>query len=64
MLKTRFWKSAAASLPPAVRERYIADLEAAERWELGLDRTIEAFSRAKAALGFGKPRTHEPRGAH
>ena len=58
MLKTAFWKSAAASLPASVRERYMVDIEQAERWELRLEAAIEYFSRAKAAL------FHTPRSAH
>ena len=45
MLKTSFWKNAAASLPAAVRERYLANLVQAERWELALDMVVELFSR-------------------
>ena len=59
--KTKFWRDVAARLPAEVRSRHAADLQRAERWELALDRAIEAFGRAKAALG----RTfHTPRGAH
>jgi hypothetical protein len=54
MLKTRFWREAAAALPA----RYLRDLEQAERWELRLEAAIEYFSRAKAAL------FHTPRSAH
>jgi hypothetical protein len=61
MLKTKFWKDAAASLPAPVRARYMRDLERAERWELALDRAIELVSRARTA--FGKT-FHTPRGAH
>jgi len=50
MLKTAFWKSAAASLPASVRERYRVDIEQAERWELALDGVIELLSRAKNLL--------------
>jgi len=59
MLKTPFWKKAAAQLPAPVRARYIADLEQAERWELALDRAIEAVGRVKNSLA-----RNEPRGAH
>ena len=45
MLKTSFWKNAAASLPAAVRERYLANFVQAERWELALDAVVELFSR-------------------
>ena len=50
MLKTKFWRDAAASLPPAVRARHIAELEHAERWELALDGAIEALTRVKNAF--------------
>jgi len=45
MLKTVFWRNAAASLPAAVRERYLANFVQAERWELALDAVVELFSR-------------------
>jgi hypothetical protein len=60
MLKTKFWKDAAAGLPAHVRARHIADLERAERWELALDEAIQAWGRLKS--GFAKFQT--PRGAH
>ena len=50
MLKTKFWKDAAASLPAHVRARHIADLERAERWELALDGAIETLARFKHAF--------------
>ena len=59
--KTKFWREAAARLPAEVRSRHGADLQRAERWELALDRAIEAYARVKAAFA----RTiHTPRGAH
>jgi hypothetical protein len=60
-LKTAFWRNAAASLPEEVRDRYVFDLERAERWELALERAVEALARAKAALGRS---FQAPRGAH
>ena len=48
MLKTKFWRNAAASLPQNVRSRYLADIEQAERMELALDGALEALARAKA----------------
>lgn len=61
MLKTPFWKKAAASLPANVRARYMSDIEQAERWELALEGAIEAMSRVRATLaGTG----NTPRGAH
>jgi len=59
MLKTAFWKRAAAQLPAPVRSRYIGQLEQAERWELALDRVFEAYARLKNGLV-----RNEPRGAH
>jgi hypothetical protein len=59
--KTKFWRDAAARLPAEVRERHAADLQRAERWELALDRAIEAYARVKAAFGRA---FHTPRGAH
>ena len=54
VLKTKFWRSAAASLPENVRARYLADIEQAERIELALDGAIEALARAKASF-FAAP---------
>ena len=51
MLKTPFWKKAAASLPSQIRPRYISQLEQAERWELALQSAIEGWTRVKSALG-------------
>ncbi|HEX7053474.1 MAG TPA: hypothetical protein VF211_05995 [Burkholderiales bacterium] len=60
-LRTAFWRNAAASLPAEVRDRYMLDLERAERWELALARAIEVLARVKAALA----RTFQaPRSAH
>jgi hypothetical protein len=61
MLKTKFWKDAAASLPAHVRARHIADLERAERWELALDGAIEALAGAKNAF---TAKFQTPRSAH
>jgi hypothetical protein len=59
--KTKFWRDVAARLPAEVRSRHAADLQRAERWELALDRAIEACGRVKAAFA----RTfHTPRRAH
>jgi len=49
-LVTPFWRAAFKSLPPAVRERHLLQLKAAERWELALDAAVEAFSRARKLL--------------
>jgi hypothetical protein len=47
-LVTPFWQRAARSLPAPFRVRYQSHFERAERWELGLDRIIEAVSRTKS----------------
>ena len=47
--KTKFWRDAAARLPAEVRNRHLADLQRAERWELALERLIEGWTRAKNA---------------
>ena len=60
-LKTAFWRNAAASLPTGLRERYLLDIERAERWELALAGAIEVLARAKGALGR---MLHAPHGAH
>ena len=59
MLKTKFWKNAAASLPENVRSRHLADIEQAERIELAIDGAIEAVARAKASFT-----RFQTRGAH
>jgi hypothetical protein len=61
MLKTKFWRDAAASLPAHVRARHINELVRAERWELALDGAIEALTRAKNAF---TARFHTPRSVH
>jgi len=55
VLKTPFWRKAAASLPANIRARHISAIEQAERWELALDGAIEAWSRVKAT--FAQPRS-------
>jgi len=61
MLKTKFWRDAAASLPERVRARYLADIEQAERIELVLGGAIDAVARARASFAS---RFQTPRGAH
>jgi len=63
-LKTPFWRAVYRSLPDAVRDRHLADVERAERWDLAVDAAIEALSRAKGALArlFNTPA--KPRSAH
>ena len=48
-LVTPFWRNAYDSLPASVRQRYITEFVAAERWELTLRALIEVWTRAKAA---------------
>lgn len=52
-MTTSFWKKAAASLPPEIRDRYAAHFEAAERYEHLLDFGIEAWPVARRALAKG-----------
>ncbi len=52
MLRTKFWKNAAARLPETVRARYLADIEQAERVELALAGVIEAVGRARASFAI------------
>ena len=59
--KTKFWREVSRQLPADVRARHLADLQRAERWELALDRVIEAWSRLKVAFTRA---FHTPRGAH
>jgi hypothetical protein len=47
MLRTPFWKAAAASLPAHVRGRYLREFERAERWELAFDAALKTLSRLK-----------------
>ena len=48
-LVTPFWREAYGSLPAHVRDRYLGELVAAERWELTIASLIEAWTRAKNA---------------
>ena len=52
---TKFWNHAYTSLPAGVRSRYLADLHAAEQWELRLQALIETWSRAREL--FSRPAT-------
>ena len=52
MLKTTFWRKAAGSLP----DRYRAEFEDAERFELALDSWIEAWKAITRFLHFPHPR--------
>ncbi len=63
-LHTPFWRAAYESLPETARQRYLAYIERAERWELALDAAGDALSRAKGALArlFNTPT--KPRSAH
>ena len=61
MLKTKFWREAAARLPAHVRARHMAELERAEQLELALDGAIEALARVKNAF---TAKFQTPRSAH
>ena len=56
---TAFWQQAYDRLPAGVRGQYLAQLKAAERWELAIGELIELGSRAKGAVArlFHTPRT-------
>jgi hypothetical protein len=63
-LRTAFWRAAYQSLPDGVRQRYLAYIEHAERWDLALDGILEALSRAKSALARLLDTPTRPRSAH
>ena len=50
---TSFWKDAAASLPPAVRDRYAAHFKAAERYEQLFDFVVETWRGARRVFASG-----------
>ncbi len=50
MLRTEFWRRAAASLPPQVRARYGLELQGAERIDLAVQKMIDAYGAGKRAL--------------
>ena len=49
-MTTLFWRNALASLPPSVQRRYATTVEAAERFEILLDLSFEAWGFARDAL--------------
>jgi hypothetical protein len=49
-MTTLFWRNALASLAPSEQRRYASTFEAAERFEILLDLSIEAWGFAKDAL--------------
>ena len=60
MLKTEFWKRAAATLPASVRARHMGDIARAERFELLVDGVIDAWSAIRLALARAATRpTHQ-----
>jgi len=63
-LRTPFWKAAYQSLPKTARQRYLAYLEHAERWDLALDGIVETLSRAKGVLARLFNTRAGPRSAH
>ncbi|MBI4292434.1 MAG: hypothetical protein HY661_13235 [Betaproteobacteria bacterium] len=56
-MTTSFWEKAALSLPPQVRDRYAAQLEAAERVERLLDSVIEVWDSTTRTLAKGYRKT-------
>jgi hypothetical protein len=63
-LRTPFWKAAYQSLPETARQRYLADIEHAERCDLALDAAGDALSRAKGVLARLFDTPTRPRSAH
>jgi hypothetical protein len=63
-LRTPFWQAAYQSLPETARQRYLAHIEHAERWDLALDAASEALSRAKGAWARLFDTPTRPRSAH
>jgi hypothetical protein len=63
-LRTPFWQAAYQSLPDNVRQRYLAHIQRAERWDLALDGVVEALSRGKGALARLLDTPTRPRSAH
>ncbi len=57
MLKTRFWRNAANSLPAPVRSRYLAHFEDAERFELMLDAVVETWKLFTRHVPAPRPQT-------
>jgi len=64
LLRTPFWRAAYHSLPESVRQRYLAYMQHAERWDLALDGIIGTLSRAKGALTRLLDTPRRPRSAH
>jgi hypothetical protein len=48
---TKFWHEAHLSLPAELRPRYLAQMQAAERWELAIGRIVQTCSSAKNRIG-------------
>jgi hypothetical protein len=59
--ETRFWQRAYESLPAAVRAQYLAQMQAAESWELSLQAIIEFVSRTRNSVS---KLFNTPKGAH
>ena len=47
---TTFWQEAHQSLPAEIRPRYLAQMQAAERWELAIGRVVETCSGARNTI--------------
>ena len=63
-LRTPFWRAAYQSLPETARQRYLAYIERADRWDLALDAAGDALSRAKGVLAKLFDTPAKPRSAH
>jgi len=63
-LRTPFWQAAYASLPKNTRERYLADIEHAERLARAVDAAVDGLSRLRSLLTGLFKTPGKPRPAH
>jgi hypothetical protein len=47
---TSFWQRAYESLPAGVRNQYLVQMKAAERWELAIADAVEVVQRVRNAV--------------
>ena len=47
---TSFWHEAHQSLPEELRPRYLAQMQAAERWELAIGHVVQTVSSARNTI--------------
>ena len=47
---TSFWQRAYESLPAGVRNQYLVQMKAAERWELAIADAVELGARIRSAV--------------